>query len=145
MLLNAIAKPLMLGIYENDVLLNTIESDLKVSEVLPKILQDLLSQYEFEKLIYVHGPGSYMGIKISYVSFKTLAIVKNIPLKAISAFELNNNAPIAANKHLCFVKKEDDEIILEKTQAGSFFMPQSLKGLNFSKENTPFYVLDAIN
>ncbi|EAK3364827.1 tRNA threonylcarbamoyladenosine biosynthesis protein TsaB [Campylobacter lari] len=145
MLLNAIAKPLMLGIYENDVLIKTIENDLKVSEVLPKILQDLLLQYEFEKLIYVHGPGSYMGIKISYVSFKTLAIVKNIPLKAISAFELNNNAPIAANKHLCFVKKDDDEVVLEKTQAGSFFMPQSLKGLNFSKENTPFYVLDAIN
>ncbi|EAJ0335265.1 tRNA threonylcarbamoyladenosine biosynthesis protein TsaB [Campylobacter lari] len=135
----------MLGIYENDALIKTIENDLKVSEVLPKILQDLLSQYEFEKLIYVHGPGSYMGIKISYVSFKTLAIVKNIPLKAISAFELNHNMPIIANKHLCFVKKDDDEIILEKTQAGSFFMPQSLKGLNFSKENTPFYVLDAIN
>ncbi|MCV3551109.1 tRNA threonylcarbamoyladenosine biosynthesis protein TsaB [Campylobacter sp. CNRCH_2013_0855] len=135
----------MLGIYENDVLIKTIKDDLKVSEVLPKILQDLLSQYEFEKLIYVHGPGSYMGIKISYVSFKTLAIVKNIPLKAISAFELNNNAPIAANKHLCFVKKDDDEVVLEKTQAGSFFMPQSLKDLNFSKENTPFYVLDAIN
>ncbi|EAI4441104.1 tRNA threonylcarbamoyladenosine biosynthesis protein TsaB [Campylobacter lari] len=145
MLLNAIAKPLMLGIYENDLLLNTIESDLKVSEVLPKILQELLSQYEFEKLIYVHGPGSYMGIKISYVSFETLAIVKNIPLKAISAFELNNNTPISANKHLCFVKKDNGEIILEKTQAGSFFMPQSLKGLNLSKENTPFYVLDAIN
>ncbi|ELF2320834.1 tRNA threonylcarbamoyladenosine biosynthesis protein TsaB [Campylobacter sp. IFREMER_LSEM_CL1846] len=135
----------MLGIYENDLLLNTIESDLKVSEVLPKILQELLSQYEFEKLIYVHGPGSYMGIKISYVSFETLAIVKNIPLKAISAFELNNNTPISANKHLCFVKKDNGEIILEKTQAGSFFMPQSLKGLNLSKENTPFYVLDAIN
>ncbi|EAH6292781.1 tRNA threonylcarbamoyladenosine biosynthesis protein TsaB [Campylobacter lari] len=145
MLLNAIAKPLMLGIYENDVLIKTIESDLKVSEVLPKILQDLLLQYELEKLIYAHGPGSYMGIKISYVSFKTLAIVKNIPLKAISAFELNNNTPIAANKHLCFVKKDDDEIVLEKTQAGSFFMPQSLKGLNFSQENIPFYVLDAIN
>lgn len=135
----------MLGIYENDLLLNTIESDLKVSEVLPKILQELLSQYEFEKLIYVHGPGSYMGIKISYVSFETLAIVKNIPLKAISAFELNNNTPIPANKHLCFVKKDNGEIILEKTQAGSFFMPQSLKGLNLNKENTPFYVLDAIN
>ncbi|MCV3530626.1 tRNA threonylcarbamoyladenosine biosynthesis protein TsaB [Campylobacter sp. CNRCH_2007_0968H] len=135
----------MLGIYENDLLLNTIESDLKVSEVLPKILQELLSQYEFEKLIYVHGPGSYMGIKISYVSFETLAIVKNIPLKAIGAFELNNNTPVPANKHLCFVKKDNGEIILEKTQAGSFFMPQSLKGLNLSKENTPFYVLDAIN
>ncbi|AJC91790.1 N6-L-threonylcarbamoyladenine synthase, TsaB subunit [Campylobacter subantarcticus LMG 24377] len=145
MLLNAIAKPLMLGIYENDVLIKTIESDLKVSEVLPKILQDLLLQYELEKLIYAHGPGSYMGIKISYVSFKTLAIIKSIPLKAISAFELNNNTPIAANKHLCFVKKDDDEIILKKTQAGIFFMPQSLKGLNFSKENTPFYILDAIN
>ncbi|WP_139454053.1 tRNA threonylcarbamoyladenosine biosynthesis protein TsaB [Campylobacter armoricus] len=135
----------MLGIYEKDELLKIIESDLKVSECLPKIIQELLLQYEFEKLIYVHGPGSYMGIKISYVSFKALAMVKNIPLKAISAFELNNNTPIAANKHLCFVKKYDGEIALEKIQVGNFFMPQSLKGLNLSKENTPFYVLDAIN
>ncbi|QOR01936.1 MULTISPECIES: tRNA threonylcarbamoyladenosine biosynthesis protein TsaB [unclassified Campylobacter] len=135
----------MLGIYEDDRLLEVIESDLKVSETLPCIIQKLLLKYELQKLIYVHGPGSYMGIKISYVSFQTLAIVKNIPLEAVSAFELNNNTPIPANKHLCFVKKENDEIVLEKTQAGSFFMPQSLKGLGLSKDNAPFYVLDAIN
>ncbi|AJC84091.1 N6-L-threonylcarbamoyladenine synthase, TsaB subunit [Campylobacter peloridis LMG 23910] len=145
MLLNAIAKPLMLGIYENERLLEIIESDLKISEVLPKILKDLLLKYELKELIYVHGPGSYMGIKISYVSLQTLAIIKNIPLRAVSAFELNNNTPIRANKHLCFVKNQNDEIILEKTQAGNFFMPQSLKDLNLSKENTPFYVLDAVN
>ncbi|AJC85733.1 glycoprotease [Campylobacter sp. RM16704] len=135
----------MLGVYENDEILEMIESDLKVSEILPKIIQDLLSKYDFEELIYVHGPGSYMGIKISYISFQTLAIVKSIPLKAINAFELNNNTPIAANKYLCFVKKENGKVVLEKTQAGNFFMPQNLKNLNLSKENTPFYVLDVVN
>ncbi|MBF7044694.1 tRNA threonylcarbamoyladenosine biosynthesis protein TsaB [Campylobacter volucris] len=135
----------MLGVYENENLLELIENDLKVSEILPKIMQEILLKYELEKLIYVHGPGSYMGIKISYVSFKTLAIVKNIPLLAINAFELNNNKPIPANKHLCFVKNEKGDICLQKAQAGKFFMPQSLKNFNLSEDNTPFYVLDAIN
>ncbi|WP_411265929.1 glycoprotease, partial [Campylobacter coli] len=90
-----------------------------------KILKILLKEFSFDELIYANGPGSYMGIKISYVSLRTLSIVKNIPLFAISAFELNNNQPIAAHKNMCFVKKED-EIILEENTAGEFFLPPNL-------------------
>ncbi|WP_291949849.1 tRNA threonylcarbamoyladenosine biosynthesis protein TsaB [Campylobacter sp.] len=135
----------MLGIYEKDMLLETINSHLKISEILPQILQNLLTKYEFEKLIYANGPGSYMGIKISYISLQTLAIVKNIPLLAISAFELNDNQPIPANKQFCFVKDKNQQITLEKIQGGDFFMPKTLKNLNFSDDNTPFYVLEAVN
>ncbi|HEB7543727.1 TPA: tRNA threonylcarbamoyladenosine biosynthesis protein TsaB [Campylobacter coli] len=142
-MLNALSKPLMIGIYQDDKLVKSIESEEKTSEFVPKILKILLKEFSFDELIYANGPGSYMGIKISYVSLRTLSIVKNIPLFAISAFELNNNQPIAAHKNMCFVKKED-EIILEENTAGEFFLPPNLSKLNKKDDNLPFYFLSAI-
>ncbi|EEU6682653.1 tRNA threonylcarbamoyladenosine biosynthesis protein TsaB [Campylobacter coli] len=142
-MLNALSKPLMIGIYQDDKLVKSIESEEKASEFVSKILKILLKEFSFDELIYVNGPGSYMGIKISYVSLRTLSIVKNIPLFAISAFELNNNQPIAAHKNMCFVKKED-EIILEENTAGEFFLPPNLSKLNKKDDNLPFYFLSAI-
>jgi len=142
-LLNALAKPLMLGIYEDDLLIKSYESEQKASEFVPKILKNLLKDYEFDALIYANGPGSYMGIKVSYVSLMTLSIVKNIPLFAVSAFELNNFQPISANRNFCFVYK-DGEIVLEKNTPASFFLPQNLKKLKLNNDNLPFYFLDAI-
>lgn len=133
----------MIGIYQDDKLVKSIESEEKASEFVPKNLKILLKEFSFDELIYANGPGSYMGIKISYVSLRTLSIVKNIPLFAISAFELNNNQPIAAHKNMCFVKKED-EIILEENTAGEFFLPPNLSKLNKKDDNLPFYFLSAI-
>ncbi|HBD8802543.1 TPA: tRNA threonylcarbamoyladenosine biosynthesis protein TsaB, partial [Campylobacter jejuni] len=98
----------MIGIYQDDKLIKTYKSEEKASEFLPKILDELLKEYDFTSLIYANGPGSYMGIKISYVSLSTLSIVKNIPLFAVSAFELNGYKPISANKNFCFVYKEGE-------------------------------------
>ncbi|MGH2267705.1 tRNA threonylcarbamoyladenosine biosynthesis protein TsaB [Campylobacter taeniopygiae] len=142
-MLNALSKPLMLGIYQNNFLVKSITSDEKASEFIPKILQELLQDFTFDELIYANGPGSFMGIKISYVSLRTLSIVKNIPLFAISAFELNNNQPISAHKEMCFVKKED-QIVLEKTVSGEFILPSNLSKLNKKDDNLPFYFLPAI-
>ncbi|KAA6226275.1 MULTISPECIES: tRNA threonylcarbamoyladenosine biosynthesis protein TsaB [unclassified Campylobacter] len=133
----------MLGIYQNDTLIKSYESDEKASEWLPCILEKLLKKYEFSSLIYANGPGSYMGIKISYVCLKTLSIVKNIPLLAVNAFELNNFGPICANKNLCFVYK-DKEIILEKNTPSKFFLPKNLKELNQDNDNLPLYFLDEV-
>ncbi|KGI56593.1 glycoprotease [Campylobacter sp. MIT 97-5078] len=133
----------MLGIYEDEVLIKSVQSDERASEAVPILLQALLKKFEFSRLIYANGPGSYMGIKISFLSLKTLSIVKDIPLLAVSAFELNDFKPIRANKKLCFVYKKG-EIILENTEAGEFFLPQSLQGLHLKKDNLPFYFLEAI-
>lgn len=133
----------MLGIYQDDNLIESITSEEKASEFVPKILKTLLEKFEFNELIYANGPGSYMGIKISYVSLSTLSIVKDIPLFAVSAFELNDNKPINAHKNMCFVKKED-EIILEENIAGEFFLPSNLSKLNKKDDNLPFYFLSAI-
>ncbi|EKB9570553.1 tRNA threonylcarbamoyladenosine biosynthesis protein TsaB [Campylobacter jejuni] len=133
----------MIGIYQDDKLIKTYKSEEKASEFLPKILDELLKEYDFTSLIYANGPGSYMGIKISYVSLKTLSIVKNIPLFAVSAFELNGYKPISANKNFCFVYKEG-EICLEQHIPAEFFLPKNLQELKLNNDNLPFYFLDAI-
>lgn len=133
----------MLGIYDDDRLIREYQNELKASEFIPEILQNLLKEFEFKRLIYANGPGSYMGIKISYISLKTLSIVKEIPLFALSAFELNHFKPIRANKHFCFVY-ERGKIVLKQAVEGEFFLPSSLKEINLKKDNLPFYFLDVI-
>ena len=143
LLLNALANGILVGLYENDTLQKRFESKEKASEFLPVILNEILAEFSLERLIYANGPGSYMGIKISFVSLKTLSIVLGVPLFAVSAFELNDYKPIRANNDLCFVY-ENGEIVLKKALAGEFFLPKSLAGLNLSKKNEPFYFLDAV-
>ena len=133
----------MIGLYDNDVLIKQIKSEDKLSEALPVMLDEILKQYKLSRLVYANGPGSYMGIKISFLTLKTLSIVKDIPLFAISAFELNNFSPIKANKNLCFVY-ENNEILLKETKEGKFFMPDNLQKLKLNDDNLPFYFLDVI-
>ncbi|MDO4673586.1 tRNA threonylcarbamoyladenosine biosynthesis protein TsaB [Campylobacter sp.] len=133
----------MLGIYAQDRLIKTYESWARASEFVPQVLQEVLEKFSLSRLIYANGPGSYMGIKISYISLKTLSIVRGIPLFAVSAFALNNFAPIAANRHFCFVY-DGGEITLKKDVAGEFHLPLSLQELALSGDNLPFYFLDVI-
>lgn len=133
----------MIGIYENNTLIKSLESKEQVSEFLPKALQDYLKDFDFEALIYANGPGSYMGIKISFLALKTLSISKDIPLFAVSAFELNHYKPIKANKNFCFVY-DNGNISLAKAEAGEFFLPKNLQDLKLKQDNLPFYFLGAI-
>lgn len=133
----------MLGIYEDEILSKSFQSEERLSEFLPPLLSELLDEYEFEALIYANGPGSFMGIKISFLSLQTLSIVKNVPLFAVSAFELNDYQAIRANKNLCFVR-QNNQISLQKTQPGVFFLPKNLANLNLKEDNLPFYFLGAI-
>ena len=143
MLLNALTNPLQIGLYENDNLIKSIESSQKASEALPVLLDEILAEFRLTKLVYANGPGSYMGIKISYISLKTLSVVQNLPLFAVSAFELNGYAPIRANNALCFVY-EKGEISLQKAVAGEFVLPANLSALNLQENNAQFYFLDAV-
>ncbi|TEY03201.1 tRNA threonylcarbamoyladenosine biosynthesis protein TsaB [Campylobacter sp. US33a] len=133
----------MLGVYENNNLIKKYQSDERASEFLPKILDELLQDFDVQKLIYANGPGSYMGIKVSFLIFKTLSIVKNIPLYGINAFCLNDFKPISANNHFCFVF-EEGKILLKKEKAGEFFMPENIEKLKLNEDNLPFYFIDAV-
>jgi len=142
----ALNSPLIIGVYRDKKLIETIKSDERSSEILPEIFRGLLSKYEIEHIIYAKGPGSFMAIKVSYVFLRTLCIVKNIPLLATDAFYFNNNAPIKAVGKLYFVKNRDSI----ETQSYSepppmeFVLPQDLILEDFSEETAPFYGIGAV-
>lgn len=133
----------MIGIYESGVLIEQFISDEKSSEAIPKFFDETLKKFEINKMIYTNSPGSFMGIKVSYLMLKTLSIVKNISLFAVNGFELNDFKPICANKSLCFVY-ENSKIVLKKEIAGEFKLPKDINNLMISNICEPNYILDFI-
>lgn len=145
----AISKPILVGVYQDNILIDTISQDGMTSDVLPKIFAKLLKQYTIEEILYVNGPGSFMAIKVSYIFLKTLSITNNIPLKATQGFAFNKNSPIKAlgkkyffntNKDTIIIKfLEDDDKIME------FKLPDNLNQNIFSEDSLPSYNLPAVN
>ena len=104
----ALGSPVLVGVYdESGKRVEAIKSDKVGSDALSEIFDDLLSRYSFRHLIYANGPGSFMGIKVTYLFLKTLSIVKKIPLLAIDGFFFNENHPIKAVGKLYFVKNSN--------------------------------------
>ena len=144
----SIAKPLLIGIYENKKLIKTIEQEGKTSDVLPLVIQDILQENKIDEIIYVNGPGSYMAIKVAYIFLKTIAITKQIEFKAIDGFSCNNNSPIKALGKKYFIQKNGDIIIdfIEKeTLLKDFTLPKDLDKLTLLDDTLPQYHLPAIN
>ncbi len=144
----SIANPILVGIYQDTKLIETISQDGKTSDVLPTIFDTLLSKYNIENIIYVNGPGSFMAIKVGYIFLKTLSIVKNINLKACSGFEFNNNSPIKALGKKYFFKGEDDTIqlkFLEDSIIEDFKLPNILNNNIGTADSLPNYNLPAVN
>jgi len=145
-LLITLSSPILIGIYENRKLIDTIESDEKSSDVLPLIFEKLLKEYEIQKLFYANGPGSFMAIKVAYVFLKSLSVLKGIPLYARDAFYFNENQPIKAIGKLCFVKIAS-EIETQKFQTvpkSNFRLPDELDYNEFSTNTMPLYKIGAV-
>lgn len=142
----ALSSPILVGIYEDKKLIDTITSDEKSSEVLPIIFKDLLAKYDIQNLFYANGPGSFMAIKVAYVFLKSISILKNIPLYARDAFYFNNNMPIKAIAKLYFVKisSEIKTQKLEKAPQLEFILKDMLEYSEFSKQSTPLYAIGAV-
>jgi hypothetical protein len=139
-----ISKPLKVGIYQNNKLIETIEKDGLTSDILPIIFDEILKKYEINSIIYSKGPGSFMAIKLSYVFFKTLQIAKNIKFLAADGFYFNKNQPIKAVGKSYFVKKEGIISIEKNLKEGEFFLPEVLNKKDFSEDTAPLYVLNAV-
>jgi tRNA A37 threonylcarbamoyladenosine modification protein TsaB len=146
LLLVALSSPIQIGVYEDFKLIKTIKSGEKSSDVLPKIYDQLLKDYDVKKLFYANGPGSFMAIKIAYIFLKSLSILKNIPLYATDAFKFNNNEPIKAIGKLCFVKiaSEIKTQKLETVPEAKFLLPDVLDYGEFSNITTPLYGIGAV-
>ena len=141
-----LSSPIMIGIYEDTKLIDSVISEEKSSEVLPAIFQELLDKYEIKKLFYANGPGSFMAIKVAYIFLKSMSILKKIPLFATDAFYFNENQPIKALGKLYFVKLSSEIITqkLETVPSSSFKLPDVLDYSEFSTTTEPLYGIGAV-
>jgi hypothetical protein len=142
----SLSSPVLVGVYDNGTLIEEIRSEGMSSEVLAEIFDSLLIRYQFAHFIYAKGPGSFMGIKVTYIFLKTLSIVKNIPLLATDAFFFNQNRPIKAVGKLYFVKNSSTITLepIESPEPGVFVLPQRIDLENFDSDNLPYYGIDAV-
>jgi len=145
-LLIALSSPIQIGVYENQKLIEKVESSEKSSDVLPLLYKDILERYNVEQLFYANGPGSFMAIKVAYIFLKSIAIIKKIPLFATDAFYFNKNQPIKAIGKLCFVKiaSEIKTQKLETVPESSFELPVELDYSEFTTNTTPLYMIGAV-
>ena len=145
-LIISIASPLLLGVYKNGELIETIETKEKTSDILLKLLSELEERYRYKRVIYTSGPGSYMAIKLTYITLRSLEILKGICFDACEAFILNGNKPIKAMGKLYFVK-ENNTIITEKFDEvleQRFALPSMLSEVTILENNKPLYILPAV-
>lgn len=147
LVLITLSSPIMIGIYEEKKLIDSIVSSEKSSDVLPLLFQEIFQKYEVKNLFYANGPGSFMAIKVAYIFLKSLSIVKKIPLYAVDAFYFNENRPIKAIGKLYFVKVAS-EIKTEKFDEkieNDFKLPKQLNYNDFKNNTTaPLYSIGAV-
>jgi hypothetical protein len=141
-----LVSPIQIGVYEDNNLIDSIVSEEKSSDFLPKIFEDILKIYEVKGLFYANGPGSFMAIKVAYIFLKSMSILKNIPLYATDAFNFNGNNPIKAIAKLYFVKisSEIKTQKLETVPESNFTLPVVLDYNEFSQNTTPLYSIGAV-
>jgi len=146
----SISNPILIGIYEEDVLVKTISKEGKTSDVLPSLFDEILIDYDVKEIFYVSGPGSYMAIKIAYIFLKTISIVNEIKLYALSGFDFNNNSPIKALGKKYFFREEidsEEKIVmkfLEDNKIEEFTLPIDMKNIKFTENTLPEYNLPAV-
>jgi tRNA A37 threonylcarbamoyladenosine modification protein TsaB len=146
LLINPISSPVQIAIYKDGKLFKSFEKEGFVSDFLIDLLEEITKEYKLNEIIYVNGPGSYMGVKLTFVALKTLEIVKDIPFFGTLGFELNGNKPIKAMGKLYFIKEKEniitkkiDEVIKE-----SFFVPVSWNQIKKTKTNEPLYHIPSV-
>jgi tRNA A37 threonylcarbamoyladenosine modification protein TsaB len=144
----SLASPILIGIYENNTLIDTLSIEGKTSEALPEIFSEILKKYSINNIIYVNGPGSYMAIKVAYIFLKTISITKDINFLCTSGFDVNNNSPIKALGKKYFVQDNNGEITMRVLQQNetinNFELPQTIDITKYSEETLPNYQLPAV-
>ncbi|MRJ06567.1 MAG: hypothetical protein C6I01_03510 [Epsilonproteobacteria bacterium] len=140
----ALGRPLLVGVYQNRRLIHQWEEEGLTSELLPKIFKEILKKYSLQALYYARGPGSYMGVKLSYLYLKTLQIVFQIPFKGVDGFYFTGGAPIKGPGKSVFVKKEGIIFLTRGEAYGEFKLPVQLEPEIFSQETEPLYILNPV-
>jgi len=145
LLINPVASPLQFALYEGGKLQRSWEREGYASELLLPEL-DRLVEEGLDEILYVNGPGSQMGIKLTYIALETLRLLRGIPFGAVSAFALNGGRPLKAMGRLYFVKEKETIITqpLEEPIVQEFSFPSLLEALEREPGNRPDYRLPAV-
>ncbi len=146
-LLIALSSPIMVGIYEDSKLIDSVVSEEKSSDVLASIYDKIFKKYNVKRLYFANGPGSFMAIKVAYIFLKSISILKDIELFATDAFKFNENNPIKAIGKLYFVKisQEIQTQKLDNVSIVAFKLPKLLDHNEFSTNTAPLYKIGAVS
>jgi len=146
LLIIGVTSPIIAAVYTDGRLVETLVEEGKSSEVLPPLLQKIVSNRKLAAIYYANGPGSFMAIKVTYVMARSLSIALDIPLYGTDAFAFNANRPIKAVGKSCFVKENGEiSIRAECPDVSSCFVPpKRLDRSIFSRECEPLYILPAV-
>jgi len=139
----AIESPLLIGIYQNHTLIESLSIEGQTSEVLPIEFQKIQDRFKVERVLFANGPGSFMAIKINYVFLKTIASILDVELFSRDAFFFNSDSPIRALKNMYFVKR-GEKIFIEKVvefKKVEFSLPLKFEKEKYSKDIEPLYIL----
>jgi len=142
----SIASPLQIGVYRDGKLVEEIIKKEKTSDILLKVLMELKHRYNYKYIIYTNGPGSYMAIKLTYITLRSLEILENIEFGSCDAFSLNGGNPIKAMGKLYFIKEKDTIITKKFNEAVEqrFKLPSLLSEVTILSNNEPLYILPAV-
>ncbi len=145
-LIISISSPLLIGVYKDGVLVEKIETKEKTSDILLKVLMDISKKYNYSSIIYTSGPGSYMAIKLTYITLRSLEILKDIKFYGCDAFSLNNQNPIKAMGKLYFIKEKETIITKKFDEAVEqrFKLPSLLSDVVILENSEPLYILPAV-
>jgi hypothetical protein len=141
-----LSSPLRIGVYRDDTLIETQTSEKKISEVLLEMIVPLMERYTLSRIVYTQGPGSYMATKLTYITLKTIEIVKGIPLRGCSAFCCNDGRPIRAMGKLYFVQEGERVVTrrFDEPLPQEFALPVSLAQVAIREDATPDYHMPAV-
>jgi tRNA A37 threonylcarbamoyladenosine modification protein TsaB len=117
------------------------------SDCLPLIIKEIAEQYEIKQIAYARGPGSFMAIKVTYVTLSTLSLIKDIPFVGSDGFAFNNNSPIKAIGKKYFVKVGDEIVLRDEQMCDEphpLHLPLVWDEKVYSSTNEPLYVLPAL-
>lgn len=132
--------------YKEGKLVETITSEEKSSEAIPKIFSTIFKTSDVKRVFFARGPGSFMAIKITYIFLRTLQVTKGVELFASDGFYFTGDKPIKAMKKLYFVKKEgkiSTQLFADEIEV-DFNLPSLIELEKYSKDIEPLYILPAV-
>ncbi len=145
-LIISIASPFLIGLYLDGELIKEWSSDQKISDTLLPLLMPILDSYDIRSIIYTSGPGSHMATKLTFVTLKTIEIIKGISCIGCSGFDCNDNMPIKAMGNLYFVKEKETIITKKFDQVPNVFfaLPKKLQDIKLDFDAMPLHILPAV-